>query len=264
MNVEKSDSFSNIDSQPLRILSDYEIWTSKLLSLLANETSFRSEPKLEQILSENERMIVVFSHASPLSWLPAPCLLSKEIIAAGGAKRTPIAVMDRFFYSVPGLKHVAEFISQSSRPLSFRQLVDHFVKLGTADLVVFPEGSNCFFGEAKDLQPFRSTRFVELAIQTKTPMLLCVHRGSENWASSISLSRGLLDRFPVQKWIGRRLRASERLTIPLLPRPMKLYSMRCELFRCESDDIAAESERVFAKMNLMLQELDAEIADDAL
>ncbi|CAN5543342.1 hypothetical protein BH10BDE1_BH10BDE1_36570 [soil metagenome] len=215
-------------------------------------------PQLDQVLSENPRLIVVFSHSAPLSWIPAPCLLTAHVVARGGGRRRPIAVMDRFFYSVPGLRAVAKYVAQSDRPLSFKELVQHFEKMKTADLVVFPEGSNCFFGDPAELQPFRSHRFVEIGIRTKSPLLLCVHRGSEKWGKSWKLPMALAA--SVGSLFGTngssRLASTRRLTIPMWPAKMDRFSMLCELYQPEGDAVA-ESEKVHARMQEMLRELDA-------
>lgn len=261
-NVEKSDTFKSIRTKNLRKLSGYETLTTKVLALVAKDTRFFSDPRLDLILNDNPRLIVVFNHSSPLSWIPAPCLLAAHINARGGGGRTPIAVMDRFFFSVPGLKQIATYITQSSKPLSFHQLVDHFENLKTADLVVFPEGSNAFFGRPSELQPFRSTRFIEIAVRTKTPILLCVHRGSENWGKTITIDQSWLRHIPhfAKNVLGRRLRAGGLLTVPLVPTRMSLFAMRCELFTCDAEaSLAEQAKRVHEHMQLMLERLDRDL-----
>lgn len=263
--VKNSDSFENFRKKNLRKLSGFETVTNKILSLVAKDTRLYSNPKLDLILSTHPRLIVVFNHSSPLSWIPAPCLLASHLNACGGGGRTPIAVMDRFFFAVPGLKQLAKYITQSSKPLSFNELVQHFEDLGTADLVVFPEGSNAFFGEPTKLQPFRSIRFVEIAMRTKTPFLLCVHRGSENWGKAVRIDPRGFERLPgfAQTLLGRRLKAQGILTVPLLPKRMPLFSMRCELF--QTDPLASvrdEARRVHEHMRLMLEKLDRDLLDD--
>jgi len=272
LNVEKSDEIPEIRSVNLRKLSDYETVTSKILSLVAKDTQFLCRPALDQILLENERLIVVFNHASPISWIPAPCLLTAHCVARGGGGRRPIAVMDRFFYSLPIFRDLAKFVTQSDRPLNFEQLVEHFETLKTADLVVFPEGSNCFFGEPTEMQPFRSDRFVEIAIRTKTPMLLCVHRGSEEWGISFPVDPRWTERIPLpavfKNFFRDRLNTSGRLTVPLWPSPMPVFKMRCEIHRPKLETLAEdraerreqlrqEAEEVHKKMRSMLLEIDS-------
>lgn len=224
------------------------------MSLVAVDTQFECRPALSRILEIYPRLIVVFSHSAPLSWVPAPCLLTAHVVARGGGRRRPIAVMDRFFYSVPGVREVAKFVAQSDRPLSFRELISHFENLKTADLVVFPEGSNCFFGEPSELQPFRSSRFIQIAVETKTPLLLCVHRGSEKWGRSLKLPQAIASFFA--RTISPRFESRGRLTIPLWPARMKRFSMLCELYQPDGND-EAEAFKVHARMQEMLHELEA-------
>lgn len=276
MNVESSENGQSgerkeITGRSFRKLSDYETVTSFVLSLVAKDTRFKCRPSLDRILQENAKLVIVISHSSPLSWLPAPCLLAAHSVARGGSGRIPIGVMDRFFYSVPGLKELAQFIGQSETPLGFDELLHHFQSLEKADLVVFPEGSNCFFGDPMELQPFRSSRFVEIAIRTKTPMLLCVHRGSESWGKTVPLDPDAVTKLPLPemltKFLGDRLRQTGLLTIPFPPQPMPLFSMLCELYTPAtpilSDDpvmakeqIAREAALVHQRMRELLTEID--------
>jgi hypothetical protein len=264
----------------LRRLSDYEPLTNAVLKLVAKKTAFHTDVPLDEMMSRHPRLIVAFNHASPLSWIPAPCLLTAQLAARGGGSRRPIAVMDRFFYSLPGLKDVAKFITQSDRPLRFEELVQHFEELGTADLVVFPEGSNCFFGDPMSLQPFRSDRFVEIAMRTNTPILLCVHRGSERWGINVPLTENLTTKISelplpsfVQKFIGNRLKENGGLTVPLPPTPMAQFSMYTRIFypqvpndlsRSQADfsshewreQVSIQASKVHQEMRSMLDHLD--------
>jgi 1-acyl-sn-glycerol-3-phosphate acyltransferase len=149
--------------------------------------------------------------------------------------------MDRFFYEIPGLRSLASYVSQSTGALSFDELVEQFSNERDVDLVVFPEGSNCFFGPPEDVQPFRSARFVEIALRARSPLLLCVHRGSEDWGVSLQVDGSMIERLralpgPVYSWLNRTLQVERRLqetglvTLPSLPRPMERFDMLCELF----------------------------------
>lgn len=271
MVVENSVASEKIPLRSLRALSEFEPVTSLILSLVAKDTRFRCQPGLDRVLAENKRLVVVVSHASPLSWIPAIGLLTAHAVARGGGPRAPIGVVDRFFYSVPGLQQIAGYISQSDKPLGFQELVQHFGSLELADLIVFPEGSNCFFGDPNELQPFRSRRFVELSIRTKTPMLLCVHKGSETWGKTVALDAEKVNKLPlpdfVQKFLGERLKQSGLLTLPLPPIPMPLFTMNCALYQPEtaflSEDpeqcrtqVGAEAEKVYERMKSLMDEIE--------
>ena len=264
----------------MRNLKDFEFILGQVMQLITRNTRFRCRPGLKQIIEENPRLVIAISHASPLSWIPAVGLLTAHFSAKGGGERVPLGVMDKFFYSVPILKQLAHFMTQSEQPLTFNELLTSFGSGAGTDLVVFPEGSNCFFGEPSVLQPFRSPRFTELAIQAGVPILVCAHRGSEAWGKTIPVETEWLkniDYLPklATNFLEARLRQNQVLTIPSWPQPMEKFDMICELIHLEtkredlSEDpevrkkqIQSESDRIRNKMQALLDEIDQ--SDSAL
>ncbi len=257
----------------MRRLIEYEAVTSRLLGILARSTKFESQPSLDRILAENPKLLVVFNHGTPLSWLPAACLLTSHVCARGGGHRKPFAVMDRFFYSVPLLKNLAKYISQTDRPLHLQELIEAFQAMDAGDLVVFPEGSNCFFGPGDELQPFRSNRFIEIAIEARIPILICVHRGSEHWAKTVSVApwlylslQNIVGGTVIDRFLQGRLEKSGKVTIPIWPMPMACFEMRAELHHPSTwmlpasgeertDRVASEANLIYEKMTGILSEL---------
>lgn len=262
----------------MRTLGDYEPLLSQIMLTIAKETRFRARPKFSEILAENPRLVIALSHASPLSWLPAIALLCAHATARGGRDRRPMGVMDRFFFSLPGLKQLAGHLTQSEKPLNFVELLQSFTNGDGTDLVVFPEGSNCFFGDPNVLQPFRSPRFVEIAIEAGVPILVCAHRGSEKWGKAVEIDSEWLknlDYLPkfVFDFLEARLKKTGLFTLPLWPSPMEKFDMLCELVPLEmktedlSKDpserraqISKEADRIRAKMQELLDELDSDQA----
>ena len=263
---------SHVTTKPL---SFFEPYLSQVMHLIAKNTRFRARPGLAEALAENPRLVVVMNHSSPLSWLPAIALLTAHACARGGGARKPMGVMDRFFFSVPGLRAIAHQLTQTDHPLGFEELIAKFRSMQGTDIVIFPEGSNCFFGDPNDVQPFRSPRFVELAVRSGTPILLCAHRGSEKWAHAVHVDPAvtsmidLLPR-PVADFLGARLRERGVLTIPRIPSKLDHFEMLCELYTPtlnEADlstdpevarkQVAEEADRVHAKLESMLTEIDA-------
>lgn len=260
----------------MRTLGEYEPLLSQIMLAIAKDTRLRARPKFSEILSENPRLIYAISHGSPLSWLPAIALLCAHATARGGRDRKPIGVMDRLFFSIPGLKILASHLTQTEKPLKFGELLESFNRGEGTDLVVFPEGSNCFFGDPGTLQPFRSPRFVELAIETGVPILVCAHRGSEKWGKAIEIesqwlkSLEYLPKF-VFDFLEARLKRTGLFILPLWPTPMEKFDMLCELvpMRLKSEDlsrdpderrkqISSEADHIHAKMQALLDELDSE------
>ena len=270
----------------MRSLEDYEPILSRILRLCARKTSFQSAPPLGQILSENSRLVVVVNHSTPLSWLPASALLVANACARGAGKRVPMGVMDRFFFEVPLIRDLAHVITQSDQPLTFKDLIAAFDKRTDdslpLDLVIFPEGSNCFFGDSYEIQEFRSPRFAEIAIRTRTPILIAVHYGSEKWAAPIEVPKSIINKIDLlpsfaRDFLQKRLEERGTLVVPLWPSPMKKFAMKCELYfpttRLEdlsqndkerTKQISIEAEKVRARMQTLLAELKepAALADE--
>jgi hypothetical protein len=204
----------------------------------------------------------------------------------GGGLRRPLGVMDRFFFDIPILKSIASYISQSDRALSAVELTEQFMQSENVDLVIFPEGSNCFFGRPEDIKEFKSPKFVEIAVRAETPILLSVHRGSEEWGKSIDMNQDRLSQLRSAtgvfgevafQFANKYLKIEERLeksglfTIPSFPKPMPSFDMLCELYqpKLKLNDIEGlskeelrplldqESQKIRARMEELLGELDS-------
>lgn len=233
----------------MRKLSDYEPVLRKVMLYCAKQTRFECEPSLDKILAENPRLIVSLMHASPLSWIPTMALLALQTASNGGRDRAPMGVVDNFFFHLPGLREVAQYLTQTDRPLSYVDLATQFRQNEEFDLVLFPEGSNCFFGPPDEMQEFRSPKFVELSIETGVPLLLGVHTGSENWSVTIPVPEKWMSKFDVlptilSSFLEKRLRQTGQLTLPLPPLPMNCFSLRCELYcpQLKKEDLSGEIE----------------------
>ncbi len=193
---------------------------------------FMSQPKLRELFSEHENLIFIANHSTPLSWLPTICLLGTEAVRNGGESRTPIGVMDKFFFQVPFLKTMSQFLTQSSVMWSFEEIKDRLISSSYMDLMLFPEGSNCFFGEPSEIQEFRSPRFVELSIMTGTPIVLVVHQGSESWAQALDIGESLLpfSQF-IPSYVQKKINETGVFTLPLVPGSIEAFKMSCVLYK---------------------------------
>jgi hypothetical protein len=222
----------------MKTIGEFEPLMKQMMFYMANSTRFRCRPKLAPLLAANERLVIALSHGSPLSWLPSICLLATHIKAHGGADRTPIGVMDRLFFEIPIVRRIAHLVTQFERSLSSQEITQRMLANEVNDLVVFPEGSNCFFGEPSEIQEFRSSKFVEIAIRVQAPILICVHHGSEGWAKAISVETKILDFIDwlpqvAVEFAERRLRKTGLFALPLFPHPMTQFAMSCEIYHPE-------------------------------
>lgn len=251
-----------------KTVKDYSDFMQALLPSLAESTVFTAEPALSDIL-RNPRMVVVINHATPLSWIPAMALLATEYAKAGGGDRVPRGIADKWFYSNPLTKILAEYITQSPEPQNFDQVVETFIHSEKTDLVIMPEGANTFFGRVDKVQEFRSPRFVEIAIKAKAPILIVAHKGSESWSLPLELPKSIgAAILPFSKFFGEKLMGAEGFNLPLIPHKMVKFSMTCRLYApalYESDlsenpierksQLASEAEQIRLLMSDMQESL---------
>lgn len=215
----------------MRTLEAYRPVMEPILNMCAERTEFSCEPSLSEIFFKHKKLIAIFNHSAPLSWIPVAAMITKVACEAGGGGRRPMGVLDRFFFKMPVLRPVARYLAQGSRSPDFSELVRRFAEEDNLDLALFPEGSNCFFGPPEEIQPFRSNRFVELAIRTDTPLLICVHRGSEHWGQVVRIRAGQSDIAQrLIALISPQLQKSGVLTVPTWPGRMPVFRMTCELY----------------------------------
>lgn len=230
----------------MRTLKDYQPFLQALQASICETSQLQSDIPLEQILRQ-PRLMVALNHATPISWIPAISLLAPAAAEAGGGDRIPMGVVDKFFYSNPVTKPLAEYVTQSPEPLGFEALLAHFQEQERRDLVIFPEGARTFFGDLTQVQPFRSPRFIELAIRAQAPILLAVHRGSETWNLELALPRewgAFL--MPLSRFFGQGLMEAGSLNLPFLLRKIPHFHMTLKLYTpalYESDLSGSETER---------------------
>ncbi len=249
----------------MRNLGDYQEFLSALYDSFVENSEFHSTPDFAEIM-KLPRMVVAFNHSTPFSWIPAAGLLTKEACAHGGADRIPIGIADKWLYSNPITKIMAEYLTQSDRHLSFDEIVEKFQHSERMDLAVMPEGANTFFGNVHEVQTFRSPRFVEIAVLSQAPILLVVHKGSEQWSVPIQLPSDIAKWIlPFSKFFGQKLLNNEALNLPLPLNKIPKFSMTCELYQpsltkeqlsTSADEkrqlLCTESEKIRIRMNDLL------------
>lgn len=214
----------------MRTLKEYQPLLSSLLKLMVEKVDFKSEVPLRSIL-KNPRLVVAINHSTPISWLPAVSLLTEKVCRSGGGRRTPRGVIDRFFYKFTLLRTLAEFVSQSDKPQTFDELLKSFKDSEQTDLVVFPEGALSFFGDLDEIQPFRSPRFIELAILSGAPILLVVHRGSEIWNFNLPIPSDWIGWIEmVSPFFGKKISQDKAVNLPVKLKKIPRYRMRLKLY----------------------------------
>lgn len=252
----------------MKRLGEYQEFLSALLRSMVERFEFRSDDDMTELMKE-PRLMVVLNHGTPLSWVPPICLLTEEACAAGGDDRISRGIIDRFFYSNPITQPIAEYVTQSKHPQSFEELLEQFRSVERTDLVVFPEGAMTFFGDVHEIQPFRSPRFIEIAVRAGAPLLVAVHRGTEDWNLRLPLPLELVQTVSMfSKFFGSRLRQDAQINLPVRLRKVPVFRMRVQRYdpelRAEAlsadpaerrAQLQAEADRLRARMQEMFDSL---------
>lgn len=258
----------------MRRLQDYQPLFSALLRTVCIEHHFEDRDRMADVL-RNPRLVVAVNHSTPLSWIPPICLLTEKACENGGGDRIPRGIVEKLLFMVPGLRILAEYLSQSDRPQSFDEILRDFSASERTDLVVFPEGAGALFGDLKSIQPFRSPRFVELAIRAQAPILLVAHRGTEFWNTLFPVPKDITPYISmVSSFFGKRMGEEQYLNLPLNLKRIPRFSMITKLYLpalYESDlsgdprerrrQIEAEAENIRLVMQEMFDELGARHAE---
>lgn len=251
-----------------RTLSESIEFLTALHQTFVREHILISEPRLDEVL-KNSRVIIIPNHATPLSWVPVMTTLAVEFNKAGGGHRTPIGIVDRWFFSNPITSRLAEFLTQSDRPENFEQILKRFSNSQETDLVISPEGANTFFGNVYELQEFRSHRYIEISVKSHSPLLLVAHRGSESWSFPLKISPEITQVVKgFSSFFGNRLDEFGQINIPVLPYQLESFKVKCALYwpnltesdlECElhlkREKIKKESLVVKQRLSQMLNEL---------
>lgn len=193
---------------------------------MVEDFEFIEDVDLATLLRE-PRLMVILNHGTPISWVPPICLLTEKACAAGGADRISRGVIDKFFYSNPITQPIAEYVTQSKTPQTFQELLEQFRAVERTDLVIFPEGAMTFFGNVHEIQPFRSPRFLEIAIRANAPLLVAVHRGTEDWNLRLPLPLELVQTIGTfSKFFGSRLEQDSQINLPLRLKKVPHFRMK--------------------------------------
>lgn len=200
----------------MRSIEDYSLTVALLKQVCAPRVAcHRDSEDLAAILRDNPQLVVAMNHGPPAGPLAATIALMDQYSKHGGAERKPVVIAWRGLYQVPLVRQATRFISQVRRPPDFSGFLKKLTHEGFTDVFVMPEGENAVFGNGRDIEPFLSPRFVELAVRAQAPILIAVHAGSEHWSNFVDWPPALdflLRSLPTRLY--HRIRAQRRLNLP--------------------------------------------------
>lgn len=253
-----------------RRMRDYRPFATRLVEKLSRSYSFECDPPFEQVIAENPQLIHIIKHGRLLSWVFSEHVKILLMCQHGGDDRIPRGVVHRLVYKIPLLDRIPPYVN-SFKPESWEEIVTDIRAGRFNDIGILPEGDYCNFGDGVDMQPFRSYRFVEIALQAGCPLLLNVHIGTEAWGANIPLGP-FAQR--VAKQVSFLRRGIERfggdlpLSVQLWPsRPID-FRLKMQLYHpsiCYADlsadplqrreQLAREGEAIRSAMQIMLDQL---------
>ncbi len=173
----------------MRTFDDFSLSTQVLKQFYTKKISISpTSENLRDILNEHHKLVVALNHGPILAPGVVNVAIADTFLKNGGANRTPMGIIWKHFYKVPGIKKVVAYITQVKEAYNLDEFVEQFVSHDYNDLMVMPEGENCCFGDGIEIQPYLSPRFVEIAIKANTPILIGVHHGTHVLASPLEVS----------------------------------------------------------------------------
>lgn len=211
--------------------------------LLFDEIIYRSEPPLREVMNKYPKVVHAISHAGTLGWIPAVLGLLRVAIEAGEQRRKAFGVFHRGLYRFWASRLLLRYVFESREPPTFAKVIEAFRDQPVNDIALFPEGDNCIVGDVYEIRPFRSPKFVELALAARAPVLITVHRGAEEWGRDFYIPSSLF-------WLIRRIQPAYLYSLyknPVLNLPTRMiripkFSMRSLLYmpRLSYEDLSSK------------------------
>ncbi|MGQ9863948.1 MAG: hypothetical protein ACUVRD_05660 [Bacteroidia bacterium] len=214
---------------PLPIQNLYKkVWW--LYPLIFDEIIVKSHPPLSEIF-QKPKLLHALSHAGTLGWIPSILALLKLAIDHGQKNRCALGIFHRILYKTLLTRKILEYFFQSTQPPRFAAYLQAFRRPEITDVAVFPEGDNCIIGDVHTIRPFRSPKFVELALAAQCPITIIVHRGAETWGQDIYASSLVLEIIRrLQPSMYRPLLKTPLLNLPLRVHKIPIFSMHIGLY----------------------------------
>ncbi|MFE8071248.1 hypothetical protein QQM79_09320 [Marinobacteraceae bacterium S3BR75-40.1] len=255
-------------------LESFRAWIERVRPLLCEQLiPLTPMAELEEMLRIHSRLVVILNHGPMLGPAPALIGMAELMLRAGGGQRYPFGITWRGFYRLPGMRTFMQWFTQTDEPPNVDSATQRLKEGPWTDCCIMPEGELCNVGNGVDVQPFLSSRFVEIAVRAGCPVLLLAHHGSGQLARTLSLPDSLAGagRF-LPKHLGRRLQQTRTLSVPWLLQPrLKALRVDWELFWPELEEadlegpdaeqrVNAQGRKARARLQLMVNRLvlDAE------
>lgn len=258
-------------------LGSLQPWLERAAPLLYRQCSVSPESdELRGWLAEHPKLLVVLNHGPALGPLPALTGLGQWFLAAGGRERVPFGSTWRGFYRLPLVRQLAYRLTQSQQELGVAETIERLQTGPWSDCYIMPEGELSSLGNGVDVQPFRSSRFMEVAVRSGVPILLAAHLGTEQLARPMEVPERLLG---LRHWLPEHyhqpLLRNRQVSLPwLLGGRIPHLRICCELYHpavtvAELDSpagpraLSREAQQVRSRLQRLINQLvlEADTAD---
>jgi hypothetical protein len=156
-----------------------------------------------------QRALIVANHGpiiGPLVWVMA---LFPRIADLGFGHLTYSAIAHPIIRNIPIFARMVGFEKQRGKRLRTADYVELFKEGRLNILSVAPEGEYALYGNGVDIQPFRSPRSLEIALEADCRIILVVGKGFERWQRSVSIEEGWRKR--LVKWMAVKIPFLDKL-----------------------------------------------------
>ena len=188
---------------------------------------------LTTAINRHPQLLCIMNHGGFYGPWAAALAYHYLFLNHGGGNRKPTGIAWRGFYKLPIYKQITEYLTQTASPLDYQACKSLMSEKVFNDMIILPEGTNCHYFDGHTLQPFISPRFIELSIETQTPLLLFIHQGSEHWSIPVNIPKLLM---PLVSMLPRRykqgLERSKLINIPhMLKGSIPELNVVCKLYQ---------------------------------
>jgi hypothetical protein len=185
----------------------YDSLLRGLQRLCIGEVRFKDGFPWETYFQSEKRALIVANHGpiiGPLVWVMA---LFPRINDLGYGHLTYSAIAHPIIRNIPIFANMVGFEKKKKgERLRTADYIELF-RSGRLNLLsVAPEGEYALYGNGVEIQPFRSPRSLDIALEADCRIILLVGKGFERWQRNLSIKE------PWRKQLARRV----ALTIPFL------------------------------------------------
>lgn len=185
----------------------------KLLRVLQRafigKVHFRDGFPWETYFSSETRALIIANHGpiiGPVVWVMA---LFPRIVDLGYGHMTYSAIAHPIIRNVPLFARMVGFRERQGKRLRTADYIELFRSGRLNILSVAPEGEYSLYGNGVEIQPFRSPRSLEIALEADCRIILVVGKGFERWQRNLSIEQRWRKR--LFQWLALKVPFLEKL-----------------------------------------------------